>query len=641
MTYPSTPLTAIGSGEAFQIGGGDYKFGQNYTEGIIRGMFTPTMPNPTNALQLLRDALLKLPLEALQAFKDLLPDMIEGAWDTVTSATDAIMGALTNVAEFLHIGDWDDWLATSWNNINQVINQIIDILTGLIVTPINAAVQGVKDWVGGLFGDTQTALSTASSASTTANTAVTTANTAATNLNGLVDDLLNIPGDVIGMLPDVNIPGLGDLTTGIWNSITGQTADASNPVTTAASTAQLAELAATTAANAAAINQLQSDADASNNNGMSGGDDFERVSSTDLGTGWLQTYSAGALGKMATPNGHDASWIDNGNGDEGCAAIRTDPADKVTLTDYQAIRLTIGSPTAEAGAGWPYNYGYGSNTIIGRANADGTIYVGAVISGSSAALFNNNGSTETALGSSVSTTQAPGVTFILECGTTGTINRYRLLRNGAVILNYLDSGGITQIGPNYRGWGFGMSAQHRGSSQSSPGAVSKITVSDNFPSTVSGTTFRAYRGSTSAVTKTGNDNVLPANCMDTVEYISGDLSWDATNQKITVQKAGTYIIGMRIRCDNVIAINETWTPLLYRQGALHSRGSGDTGMDVNGGNTSYANPVHYLRFSGGAPMMCYLNAGEYVQFGMASAGNQGIVGDAGGTETWVTMAKVG
>ncbi len=631
MTYPSTPLTAIGSGEAFQIGGGDYKFGQNYTEGIIRGMFTPTMPNPTNALQLLRDALLKLPLEALQAFKDLLPDMIEGAWDTVTSAADAIMGALTNVAEFLHIGDWNDWLANSWNNINQVINQIIDILTGLIVTPINAAVQGVKDWVGGLFGDTQTALSTASSASTTANTA-------ATNLNGLVDDLLNIPGDIIGMLPDVNIPGLGDLTTGIWNSITGQTAGASNPVTTAASTAQLAELAATTAANAAAINQLQSDADASNNNGMSGGDDFERVSSTDLGTGWLQTYSAGALGKMATPNGHDASWIDNGNADEWCMAIRTDPADKVTLTDYQAIRMTIGSPTAEAGAGWPYNYGHGSNFIYGRANAAGTVHVRAEITDSTAKLVCANGSTDTALGSSVSTTQAAGVTYILECGTTGTINRYRLLRNGAVILNYLDSGGITQIGPNYRGWGFGMGAQYRGSGQSSPGAVSKITVSDNFPSTVSGTTFRAYRASGAAITKTGNDNILPANCMDTVEYISNDLTWDATNQKITVQKAGTYIIGMRIRCSDVIGSTETWEALLYKNGTLHSRGEGSAGVWVGG---SPANSIQYLKFAGGAPMMCYLNAGEYVKFGMASAGNQGIVGDAGGTETWVTMAKVG
>ena len=153
MTYPSSSLEALDAGGAFQIGGGSFNYGQDYTETAIRAMFKPAVPTPTNVIPLLFDALSKLPLEALAYFKDMIPDAIEGAFDTVSGAAgaiagaiDGIMSAMAEAGKFLAEVVFNDWLANVFSGVSNALNQIIDILRGLIVTPINAAVQGVKDW---------------------------------------------------------------------------------------------------------------------------------------------------------------------------------------------------------------------------------------------------------------------------------------------------------------------------------------------------------------------------------------------------------------------------------------------------------------------------------------------------------------
>ncbi|AKU45325.1 minor tail protein [Mycobacterium phage Madruga] len=57
-----------------------------------------------------------------------------------------IGGLVESLLEKLNIDEWDDWLATAFSPLNSILNQIIDILRGIPTTPINSAVQGVKDW---------------------------------------------------------------------------------------------------------------------------------------------------------------------------------------------------------------------------------------------------------------------------------------------------------------------------------------------------------------------------------------------------------------------------------------------------------------------------------------------------------------
>lgn len=163
--YPENSLGAMDAGGAFEIGGGDFKFGQDYVESVIKNMFKLPAPTMGNALDLLRDSLMKLPLDALLSFKELLPDPVEEAWDTVAGAVDAIMDALNGIPAFLqrlrawfkidmledvfteHIGDlmginWLDpsalWSAITsawdfWKGIGNWAWAVLENITGLLI----------------------------------------------------------------------------------------------------------------------------------------------------------------------------------------------------------------------------------------------------------------------------------------------------------------------------------------------------------------------------------------------------------------------------------------------------------------------------------------------------------------------------
>ncbi|AWY03849.1 minor tail protein [Gordonia phage Nedarya] len=128
------PVTEAPDG-AFVIGGG---FGQDIDEPDVKSLFA--IPNPTslgNAVDILGDQLGKLPLEALEGFRVLVPDGIENAFTSTAEAVGRIIGALTEAPRLL---------------LSRIVNQIMEIFQGLVVTPVNAAVQGVKDWFMNLVG---------------------------------------------------------------------------------------------------------------------------------------------------------------------------------------------------------------------------------------------------------------------------------------------------------------------------------------------------------------------------------------------------------------------------------------------------------------------------------------------------------
>ncbi|QDH47849.1 minor tail protein [Mycobacterium phage Benvolio] len=157
-TYPTSPLEAIGADGAFQIGGGDFDFGQGYTENLIKNLFDVPMPTSGQAVEVLTQQLKRLPLPALKAFKEMIPGTIDDDFIDVTTAVATIVGNLANLPRALLTGDFESWVETTYNVVSTELKQIMEILGGLIVTPINGAVQAVKDWYHQQQTDLQTAL---------------------------------------------------------------------------------------------------------------------------------------------------------------------------------------------------------------------------------------------------------------------------------------------------------------------------------------------------------------------------------------------------------------------------------------------------------------------------------------------------
>ncbi|AOQ28149.1 minor tail protein [Mycobacterium phage DudeLittle] len=158
MNYPTTPLEAIGADGAFQIGGGDFDFGQGYTENLIKDLFEVPLPTSGQAIEVLTQQLKRLPLDALKTFKEMIPGTIDDDFIDVTTAVATIIANLASLPKALLSGDFDEWVANTYQVVSTEVKQILEILGGLIVTPINEAVQAVKDWYHQQQNDIQTAL---------------------------------------------------------------------------------------------------------------------------------------------------------------------------------------------------------------------------------------------------------------------------------------------------------------------------------------------------------------------------------------------------------------------------------------------------------------------------------------------------
>ncbi|AZV00826.1 minor tail protein [Mycobacterium phage Malec] len=567
-TYPTTPLEAIGADGAFEIGGGDFNFGQGYTEQLIRDMVRVPMPTNGNAVQILQDQLKKLPLESLQFFKHIIPGTVDDDFIDITTSVGTIISNLANLPKALLSGDFDEWVSSTYQVVSTEVKQILEILGGLIVTPINEAVQAVKDWYHQQQNDIQTALQNGAQQlrdqltgivnatptdvdnwllslltgesmipkenitglQTEINNAVAKAqqgirdaltgvvNATPTQLDNWLLDLLTknstlpagnlsgtAPAAVIPTLPQTKVANLTTdlgnavtnagtaLTTAVswvdevWNKLTGQS-QTGVPIPDAGD--QVANLAATTTANAVAIANLQAQNDGTS--GMSGGDDFERAATTNLGgpTLWNETYNTGtnSNGYMRT-DGHQAYWVDGGNSARQGRFRRTNPADKYTLTNYQKVGFVIGSQVAEKTDTAPGGDGDWTR-LYARMNDAETQYVFVEIDGDGHAQFGyRNGGSEVYIGSPVNgVSQSAGTSFHLIAGTGVNEREFILLRNGGVVpgMEWTDVGAVTALGASNRGWGFGSAGANRNFGQATPNSIASVTVSDFDPNAVVG-----------------------------------------------------------------------------------------------------------------------------------------------------------
>ncbi|ATW60160.1 minor tail protein [Mycobacterium phage Ph8s] len=467
MTFPTNPSDALDAGGAFVIGGGEFNFGQDYTEQVIKSMFKIPAPNLSNAMDLLEEHLLKLPLEALAGFKELLPDVVEDAFDTVAGAVRAIMDSLNNSPVFLKFAEFQQFLQRLLNNPGEVIGEIPQaLISGLqdALNTVSNTIQTIVDMLLQALGITPE--------------------------GELIDRIFDL-SDEIEWLQNAAAnaaSGIQDTWNKFWGALTGRDPDQDQTVAEPAE--RIGELAGTTSANSSAIADLQRRLDEQEYTGIAGGDDFERTTTgRDIGPGWAQFYSLATGNGYYSIDGHQCFWTDQGASQNTATFVRTDPEDQKTTTDYQKATLVVGTISGEAAT--PFQGG--SHIRLWLRVNDNAPTVGITdgvfveIGGSSLAQigYRRNG-TDRFVGSAVSCSWGAGTIFALTAGTVNGVEKFEFAKNGSVIATWSDDGVLSAFGANFRRWGWEGQARNRNLGQGTPCSVTRVTITDNDPSGAGG-----------------------------------------------------------------------------------------------------------------------------------------------------------
>ena len=387
------------------------------------------------------------------------------------------------------------------------------------------------------------------------------------------------------------------------------------------------------AAAAAALEQLQTGA---TNSGVSGTEPFEYVDLDSLSPTLWQRYvrlgTNGTNGTIAVADGHNAGMVAGTTSSDYEEANRYIGPNNKTLTKFQRIGIVIATPMTKPG----FLDGRSSAIdIFGKWSDDDSKWVRFrwFVDGSVQFHYKNGGAV-TALGGTTSGAGNPAAASALwvECGTTGGSNVYRLMSGTKVIKTVTDSGHVIDESQYGFGWGQFMD------SNLLPGKITQFSWADNTPATILGSTFRAYRASTSGLSQPSGTQICASNTFDTVDYISSDLTWDPTTSKLTVTKSGTYLVSSRYCFTTVIGSNEEWDNAVFKNGTIYSYGNSYTGLQETSTSNDNENRLDAI---GGGMMTVYLTAGQYLQFGYFLSGARSMKGDANGSISWVTATRVG
>ncbi|AEL19786.1 minor tail protein [Mycobacterium phage Palestino] len=602
----------LGSG-AFELGGGDSSWGQDYTENAVRALFEVPIGSVLTAFDVLEEQLLKLPLEALRYFKPLIPGATENDFVDVYTAVAKIIDNLTDLPMALLKGEFLEWLGGTYAVLSTEVRQILEILSGLIVTPINAAVQGVKDWWNLITGKTSKLGTDGKLAADQLTGTVPTdkvggfGGTAnlADGLTTLVDNTVKAAGNILGS--GFGLQDLFDSLKGMQSNI----ADAN-----------------------AALAQLQADWAGSVNSGKKFFVNFGDFDNANSVPSILTEVVNTGPGSVATVDGQ-LQWLDSGNAfAQRMYLYNVEPL----MDDYFEVQFVMPRRSEDELFGFanpPYNY------AIGRSNASGSRFCFARVGYQRARMGCVVDGTTTLFGTQDISYQAPaGARIKFRGGTSGGVRVFQLLVNNQIIGTVTDTGNVSYAGAGYRMIGVGFEAQPRGNGQGTPGTISALSANDNTPQAVVGTSFRAYRAATGSISKGSGANVLPANCIDTLDHISSDLTWTPATQRLTYngERPKTFLVGMRVKSNSIIPSGGTWCQVLYKNGSLYARLEGHEGMVDTSTNNDNENR---LSFVGGGTPMVQMNPGDYISFGFENTSSVGIVGSGDGSQTWVNAIGLG
>ncbi|MDF3280498.1 hypothetical protein [Gordonia sp. N1V] len=402
--------------------------------------------------------------------------------------------------------------ALNLGGLQTMLQQIADILNGLVVTPINSAVQGVKDWFAGLVGwrsttDTNvaTATSNAASASSAASAAQTASNQIAQNINNAIS---------------------GGAAAG-----TGAIAQAFDTVASIFGLAGAASATATAVATQAAQSAAQQNANAA-----------KGVSNSVVFFG-----SDGA----ALPT---VDWTDDGSGNivirgsAGRAGIKSGAADGTygkqfnypTATPNQSIIVVVGEKVND-----PQD-----EYLLCRIDAGFTRggYVRYDESGVTLGRFAKSGTTYSwTAWASQSRAINPG-DMIEYCCIDAT---YYVHVNRVLVLTYTDSSATLSYGTTTLYGGFAMSRYTVPllGIVNDAFRLASFSLSDKAGSVVIGIGWRLHRAATSTTSSSGSGtalsyNTLPVDVFDTTVNTSQVTVTNQARGTVTIQRSGFYqIIG--------------------------------------------------------------------------------------------------
>lgn len=265
----------------------------------------------------------------------------------------------------------------------------------------------------------------------------------------IINDVLNPLELLFGVgssIPDGNVPGVGNILDNIWSGITGLLNSGRSQ--TDMQTAVASQTDAITN-HAAVLSQVV----AALSTGTPDSDDFERTSSTDLGSTLWDQYQTGSGAKLCTSDGHNAIFsINLLTAGEWVARRKTTFA----ATDNQVVEIVLNTiPATFAANGYndlwlrmtTFSTFATRTGIRFRYTGDGSISLDWVGSGTVSNLFSGSASIKA----------TAGATLRFEAGNGLTPRRFRALINGTPVMDFTESGTTSQYGVSsgykYRGFG--------------------------------------------------------------------------------------------------------------------------------------------------------------------------------------------
>ena len=381
-----------------------------------------------------------------------------------------------------------------------------------------------------------------------------------------------------------------------------------------------AEILSNSVASLAAIMQrLQQDEMTGKFTGRSAFFDF--TSQDDLsswGSKWTQSYYGTGSGTEIISGGLGV-WDGDATDDNrwGFALYN----DEVSITDYQKVGAVFASSPSIGLLGGSVS----KNRIMARANATLSTFVAVDFAAHGFTLGCSVSGAYTLLATGPSGFRfKPGAIYWLEAGTAGGVRIFRVWENNTVLMTYSDASSTSSLGSTFRYTGTAVNAF---SDKYTPAKLASYAWFDNTPPAVRGCGWRMARTSTSGVTLNNGVNDFPGSYYDTAALLTDGLSYDITNNLVTVLAPGWYMVNV-VQCGGgAISIGSgRQAAILYQNGAEVMRGA----YFFSNATSDFAG------FS--AAFMVYCNYGDSLSPGYESSWPSGsnslLKGEAGGTQTY-------
>ncbi|QNL30490.1 minor tail protein [Gordonia phage SpeedDemon] len=454
-----------------------------------------------------------------ELFDSFLPiqDFVKAVVDTMGGDPGALgrfLGTWLESIDWLNVENWS-FEIPGLDLLQRVVNQVMDILNGLIVTPINNAVAGIKDWFSDLLNWRTTTRGDVDTIAQNINAAITGGQGSGSGIfAGVFDNLF---------------------------ALSSRASDAESKAADAQSTLQ----------------KLLNRDEAEQSGGASGGDDFNRANSADLGPNWQQ------FARGADPTAHIT--IENnatrvlGGGVTHVYGLWTG-ADKPVTDHVQTTMIATGrfgslaNPQTGAIARWDGQF-VGNNP----RNAIALTYSAS----RELALVKYVEGVKTVMAARQVSVNA-GERLQMRCGTLSNAKQFQALVNGTVILD--TTGNDTAMGEGFREVGMYYLIESWFGAGVMPAPLTDWSWSD-IPGagSISGNGFRVYRSSLTNIAVSAESQV-PAGFFTAADiapnllpaltdrgrgvFVIPKSGWWDIEFKVDGQRtstgAGTYVVDMRL-----------------------------------------------------------------------------------------------